>query len=96
MPKKITFTREEIERVRAILAKAPEKPKVPPPLNVHETMLSIKSEIQDLLKRGYTFDEITEMIRNGFNLEHLGAATLKQYIQKKRPTSKTTKTSPSK
>jgi hypothetical protein len=96
MPKKITFTHEQIERVRAILSKAPEKPKVPPPLNVHETMLAIKTEIQDLLKRGYTFEEIAEIIRNGFNLEHLGAATLRLYIQKKRPTSKTTKTPPSK
>jgi hypothetical protein len=96
MPRQITFTHEEIERVRATLAKAPEKPKVPPPLSVRETITSIRSEIQDLIKRGYTFDEIAEMIRNGFNLEHLGAATLKQYIQKKRSTSKTTKTSPSK
>jgi isopentenyl diphosphate isomerase/L-lactate dehydrogenase-like FMN-dependent dehydrogenase len=96
MPKIITFTHEEIERVRAILAKAPEKPKVPSPLGVRETMNSIRSEIQDLLKRGYTLNEISEMIRNGFNLEHLGAATLRQYIQKKRTTSKATKTPPSK
>jgi hypothetical protein len=96
MPKIITFTHEEIERVRATLTKAPEKPKVPPPLTVRETMNSIRSEIQDLLKRGYTLDEIAEMVRNGFNLEHLGAATLRQYIHKKRTTSKTTKTSSSK
>jgi hypothetical protein len=96
VPRQITFTHEQIERVRATLAKAPEKPKAPQPLSVRETIISIRSEIQDLLKRGYTYEEISEMIRNGFNLEHLGAATLKQYLHKKRTTSKTTKTPPSK
>jgi hypothetical protein len=88
MKKQRTFTNEEVERVRATLAKAPEKPKTPPPLTVRETVVSIKSEIKDLLKRGYTFEEIAEMIRSGFNLEHLGASTLRQYLQKKRLTSK--------
>ena len=96
MPKIIKFTHEEIERVRATLAKAPEKPRVPPPLTVREMVVSIKAEIQDLVKRGYGFGEIAEMIRSGADLEHLGAATLKQYLNKKRPTSKTPKTSSSK
>jgi hypothetical protein len=92
MPKIKTFTHEDIERVRTILTQAPEKPKAPAPLTVREMVLSIKSEIADLQKRGYTFEEIAEMIRSGFNLEHLGAATLKQYLNKRRPLSKTKKT----
>jgi predicted transcriptional regulator len=96
VPKIIRFTHEEIERVRDILAKAPEKPKVPPPLTVREMVVSIKAEIQDLVKRGYGFGEIAEMIRSGADLEHLGAATLKQYLNRKRTTSKTPKTSSSK
>lgn len=96
MPKLRKLLHEDIERVRATLAKAPAKPKVPPPLTIQETIFSIKTEIQDLLKRGYTFEDIAEMIRSGFNLEHLGASTLKQYLHKRRSTSKAPKASSSK
>jgi hypothetical protein len=92
MPKSITLTHEDVERVRDTLAKAPEKPKVPSLLTVREMIVSIKAEIQDLVKRRYTFEEIAEMIRSGSNLEQLRASTLKQYLHKKRSTSKTTKT----
>jgi len=96
MPKARTFTSEEIDRVRNMLKEAPEKPKVPAPLTAREMVTSIKAEINDLQKRGYTFEEIAEMIRSGFNLEHLGASTLKQYLTKKRTTSKAPKTTSSK
>lgn len=96
MVKTRTFTNEDIDRVRTMLKAAPEKQKVPAPLTAREMVNSIKAEINDLQKRGYTFEEIAEMIRSGFNLESLGASTLKQYLAKKRPTSKAPKATSSK
>ena len=96
MPKMRTFTKEDIDRVRMMLKTAPEKPKAIPALTAREMVSSIKTEINDLQKRGYSLEEIAEMIRNGFNLENLGASTLKQYLTKKRTISKAPKTSSSK
>lgn len=86
MPKPRTFTYEEVERLRTALAQAPEKPKVPPPLSAREMVVAIRSEILDLQKRGYTLEEIAELIRKDLNLDTLGVSTLKQYLQKKRKT----------
>jgi hypothetical protein len=86
MPKPKTFTQEDVERLRASLTQAPEKPKTPPPLTAREMVVSIRSEILDLQKRGYALEEIAEMIRKDLNLDTLGASTLKQYLQKKRKT----------
>jgi hypothetical protein len=84
MPKPRTFKKEDIERVRSILAKTPEKPKAPAPMTQQEMITSISSEILDLQKRGYELDEIAAIIRDGFNLDTLGASTLRRYLQKKR------------
>jgi hypothetical protein len=84
MPKPKTFTPHDVERVRALLKKAPEKPKPPTPITQREMIASISAEIRDLQKRNYTLDEIAAMIRDGFNLDKLGAPTLRQYLQKKR------------
>ena len=80
-----TFTREDVERVRAALKTAPEKPKPPRPLTMRETVVAMSAEIRDLQKRGYTLDDVAAMIRDGFNLDTLGASTLKNYLAKKRP-----------
>jgi hypothetical protein len=84
MPKPKTFAREDVERVRSILAKTPEKPKAPAPMTQQEMITSIGAEIRDLQKRGYELDEIAAIIRDGFNLDTLGASTLRRYLQKKR------------
>jgi hypothetical protein len=84
MPKTKTFAPHDVERVRTLLAKAPEKPKPPTPLTQREMIAAISGEIRDLQKRNYTLDEIAAMIRDGFKLDKLGAPTLRQYLQKKR------------
>ena len=89
MPKPKTFAPEDVERVRAMLVAAPEKPKTPAPLTAREMIAAISAEIRDLQKRGYALEEIAAMIREGFNLDALGAATLRQYLQKKRRTPST-------
>lgn len=86
MPKPKTFAPQDVERVRALLAKAPEKPKTPAQLTQREMIAAITTEIRDLQKRNYTLDEIAVMIRDGFNLETLGASTLRNYLQRKRKT----------
>jgi hypothetical protein len=84
MPKPKTFAKEDVERVRSILAKTPEKPKAPARMTQQEMITSISAEILDLQKRGYELDEIAAIIRDGFNLDILGASTLRRYLQKKR------------
>jgi hypothetical protein len=86
MPKPKTFAPEDVERVRALLKKAPEKPKAPSQLTAREMVAAISAEIRDLQKRNYTLDDIAVMIREGFNMETLGASTLRLYLQKKRKT----------
>jgi hypothetical protein len=89
MPKLKTFEREDVERVRALLHAAPQKPKTPAPMTQRDMIAAISTEIRDLQKRNYTLDEIAAMIRNGFNLDTLGASTLRQYLQKKRKAKQT-------
>jgi len=55
-----------------------------------ETVNILKKEIADLKKRGYTLEQISESL-TGIGLE-VSTATLKNYLQRSKPTKQTPKT----
>jgi len=76
MPKTIEPQRIEAAKVR--LRQLPEKPKVPRPLPLSQAIREIKAEVQVALKRGYTFDEIAQSLKeDGIDI---GTPTLKSYV----------------
>jgi len=76
MPKTIEPQRIEAAKVR--LRQLPEKPKVPRALPLSQAIREIKAEVQVALKRGYTFDEIAQSLKeDGIDI---GTPTLKSYV----------------
>lgn len=86
MSKLKSIARDDDNRVRALLKKAPEKPKAPTQLTTREIVAAIGADIRDVQKRNYTLDDISAIIREGINMEILGASTLRSNFQKKRRT----------
>jgi len=81
---------ERIEAAKSRLRALPEKPKAPKALSIAEAIRQIKNEVRAALKRGYTFDEIAQALKeDGIDV---GTPTLKSYVSrsnKKRPPAKT-------
>jgi len=81
---------ERIEAAKSRLRALPEKPKAPKTLSIAEAIRQIKNEVRAALKRGYTFDEIAQALKeDGIDV---GTPTLKSYVSrsnKKRPPAKT-------
>ncbi len=67
-----------IEAAKKRLRGLPEKPKVPRALPLSEAIRQMKVEVQAALKRGYTFDEIAQALKeDGIDV---GTPTLKSYV----------------
>lgn len=67
-----------ISAAKTRLKGLPEKPKEPKAVPLSEAIRQIKSEVQAALKRGYTFDEITQALKeDGIDI---GTPTLKSYM----------------
>ncbi len=79
MPK--TIAPEVISAAKKRLQSLPQKPKTPKPVPLSEAIRQIKSEVQAALKRGYTFDEIAQALKED-GIE-VGTPTLKSYVYKK-------------
>jgi len=81
---------ERIEAAKSRLRALPEKPKAPKAFSIAEAIRQIKNEVRAALKRGYTFDEIAQALKeDGIDV---GTPTLKSYVSrgnKKRPPAKT-------
>ncbi len=82
--------RERIEAAKSRLRALPEKPKAPKAFSIAEAIRQIKNEVRAALKRGYTFDEIAQALKeDGIDV---GTPTLKSYVSrgnKKRTPGKT-------
>ncbi len=77
---------ERIEAAKTVLRALPEKPKAPRAYPLSQAIAQIKNEVREALKRGYTFDEIAQTLRD--NAFDVGTPTLKSYVSrgnKKRP-----------
>jgi len=71
---------ERIEAAKSRLRALPEKPKAPKTLSIAEAIRQIKNEVRAALKRGYTFDEIAQALKeDGIDV---GTPTLKSYLSK--------------
>jgi hypothetical protein len=81
---------ERIEAARSRLRALPEKPRTPKAFSIAEAIRQIKTEVRAALKRGYTFDEIAQALKeDGIDV---GTPTLKSYVSrgnKKRSAAKT-------
>ncbi len=78
MPK--TVEPHVLEAAKTRLRSLPEKPKTPKPVSLSEAIRQIKTEVQAALKRGYTFDEIAQALKeDGIDV---GTPTLKSYVYK--------------
>jgi hypothetical protein len=81
---------ERIEAAKSRLRALPEKPKASKALSIAEAIRQIKNEVRAALKRGYTFDEIAQALKeDGIDI---GTPTLKSYVSrgnKKRTPAKT-------
>jgi len=73
-----TIEPHRIEAAKARLRQLLEKPKVPRALPLSQAIREIKAEVQVALKRGYTFDEIAQSLKeDGIDI---GTPTLKSYV----------------
>lgn len=79
MPK--TIAPEAISAAKKRLQSLPQKPKKPKSVPLSEAIRQIKNEVQAALKRGYTFEEIAQALKED-GIE-VGTPTLKSYVYKK-------------
>ena len=81
---------DRIEAAKTRLRALPEKPKAPRTYSLSQAIGQIKNEVRAALKRGYTFDEIAQALKeDGIDV---GTPTLKSYVSrgnKKRSPAKT-------
>jgi len=76
MPK--TVEPQRIEAAKTRLRQLPEKPRTPRAVPLSQAIREIKAEVQAALKRGYTFDEIAQSLKeDGIDI---GTPTLKSYV----------------
>jgi hypothetical protein len=74
------ISREQIERLRAALRKAPEVPPGGTDTTKQEAVRLLVGEIQTLQQRGYSLEQIAEMFRDGGLV--LTTPTLKSYLSR--------------
>jgi hypothetical protein len=71
---------ERIEAAKSRLRALPEKPKASKAFSMAEAIRQIKNEVRAALKRGYTFDEIAQALKeDGIDV---GTPTLKSYVSR--------------
>ncbi|MDX2096836.1 MAG: hypothetical protein SFW36_03600 [Leptolyngbyaceae cyanobacterium bins.59] len=74
----VKYTKENIAKAREFLKDVPKKPQ--DEFSLHESIYQMKGDINALLKKGYSYEEIAEMLSKlDFNIS---ATTLKQYLSK--------------
>lgn len=79
------FTVESRDKVAAMIADLPEKPKAPKALAAREIIASLKAEIKAAQAKGYTIEEIVQTFKTGG--VDIGLTTLKNALKppKKKP-----------
>ncbi len=62
--KQRTYTQEQIDKAASILSNLPEKPAAERPKTTAETLESLKPIIKEATAKGYTLDEIAQLLKN--------------------------------
>lgn len=62
--KQRTFTQDQIDKAASVLTSLPEKPAAERPKTTTETLESLKPTIKEATAKGYTLDEIAELLKN--------------------------------
>jgi hypothetical protein len=76
----MAISREQVEKLRALLKAAPETPAGTADTTKQQAVRLLAGEIQTLQRRGYTLEQVAEMLKGGGLV--LTTATLKSYLSR--------------